>query len=158
MTSWPQGISQHPKWYHLIRADLRQINHPDSSWLPWQPPIWDIWCIHYIPRIMLTIFTLLCFVVIGSWLFLPTILGLLQWLWDIHSIAQAPVSISGGYGWPGQVDRLTLIIAQQNMAKRCAYIMGYITVSPQCYNTYTGRKYRIFSEFYLTTRPPVPDG
>ena len=92
-----------------------------------------IFHIQYIPRIMHTVFALLCFVVVIHWLIFPYPSGLLHWHWGNLTIAPVPAK-QPWWIWINTscefIINDCITTTKQSTTKPCAYFLGY-TVTRQ---------------------------
>ena len=84
--------------------------------------------IQYIPRNMLTVFALLCFVVVIHWLIFPYPSGLLHWHCGNLTIAPVPAKQPWGM-WINTSCEFIMndckSTTKQSTTKPCAYFLGY---------------------------------
>ena len=98
------------------------------KWWKYQPCVYSIWHIQYIPRNMHTVFALLCFVVVIHWLIAPYPSGLLHWHCGNLTIAPVPAKqpwwiwINTPYEF---IMNDCITTTKQSTTKPCAYFLGY---------------------------------
>ena len=89
------------------------------------------WPIQYIPRNMLTVFALLCFVVVIHWLIFPYPSGLLHWHCGNLTIAPVPAK-QPWWIWINTSREFIMndctTTTKQSTTKPCAYFLGYTIV------------------------------
>ena len=89
--------------------------------------------IQYIPRNMLTVFALLCFVVVIHWLIFPYPSGLLHWHCGNLTIAPVPAK-QPWWIWINTSCKFIMndciTTTKQSTTKPCAYFLGYTVRRP----------------------------
>ena len=93
--------------------------------------VWFWWHIQYIPRNMLAVFALLCFVVVIHWLIFPYPSGLLHWHCGNLAIALVPAK-QPWWIWINPscefIMNDCITTTKQSTTKPCAYFLGYTVI------------------------------
>ena len=130
------GVSAHQQLDCLFNISLTRLTTKKASKLCITGSLWEQSSakdldLQYIPRNMLMVFALLCFVVDIHWLIFPYPLGLLHWHCGNLTIAPVPAK-QPWWIWINTscefIMNDCITTTKQSTTKPCAYLLGYTVV------------------------------